>query len=111
MALCIPASLALSPCRRTIPLIRVTPNLSMQVEEESRGGQDPLGVSSAPASATLYPLRSTGESDGVGLREWGLLREGVRVYAVFYATRYVLKDAVLRMGFLKAIFKARLLHD
>lgn len=60
----------------------------MQAEEQSRGGTDPLGVSSAPVSATLYPLRSTGQTDGVGLEEWGLLREGVRVFAVFYATRW-----------------------
>lgn len=64
------------------------------MEESGVKGVDPIGVSggrgSAPlsAAATVYPLRSTFESDGFGLREWGLLREGVRVFAVFYMTRW-----------------------
>lgn len=41
-----------------------------------------------PIASTVYALRSTFETDSVGLREWGLLRENVRVYVVFYQTRW-----------------------
>ncbi|CAM9150284.1 unnamed protein product, partial [Ectocarpus sp. 8 AP-2014] len=60
------------------------------LEEPNVGGTDPIGISKdslSPQSATVYPLRSTFETDGFGLGEWGLLREGVRVFVVFYITR------------------------
>lgn len=57
------------------------------MEEPSEDGVDPVGVSSTPLSATVYPLRSTFESDGAELGEWGLLRRNVHVYVVFYKTR------------------------
>eukprot|EP00903_Cladosiphon_okamuranus_P014066 g13074.t1 len=71
--------------------------VALWVEEQGVSGADPLGVSNGGtvSTTTLYPLRSTGKSDGVGLREWGLLRQGVRVYAVFYATRSPLSAAEL----------------
>lgn len=62
------------------------------MEPKVDDGADPLGVAAdgsvGPLSSTVYPLRSTFDSDGVSLREWGLLREGVRVFAVFYMTRW-----------------------
>ncbi|CAN0069959.1 unnamed protein product, partial [Scytosiphon promiscuus] len=68
----------------------VRTSVALWVEEPNIDGGDPLGVGDESLSsldATVYPLRSTFESDGTGLEEWGLLREGVRVFAVFYMTR------------------------
>ena len=68
---------------------------NLQVEEPHVDGADPIGVFSGsrgsrdpPQNSTLYSLRSTSASDGIGLEEWGLLREDVRIYAVFYVTRW-----------------------
>ncbi|CAM9170968.1 unnamed protein product, partial [Laminaria digitata] len=68
------------------PLERTS--MALWLEEPSKNGVDPIGVSDdAPLSATVYPLRSTFDSDGAELGEWGLLRGNVHVYAVFYKTR------------------------
>lgn len=39
-----------------------------------------------PLSTMVYPLRSTAETDAVELGKWGLLRDNIHVFAVFYKT-------------------------
>lgn len=55
-----------------------------QVEED---GQDSTTQGDPAESRKVYPLRSTFKTDGVSLKQWGLLRKDIHVYAVFYRTR------------------------
>eukprot|EP00752_Nemacystus_decipiens_P013348 g11818.t1 len=72
--------------------VRMT--VSLWVEEPCFSDADPIGISGGDDgngqpfdASTVYPLRSTYASDGAPLGDWGLLRAGVRVFAVFYMTR------------------------